>query len=209
MSTAGTYPQADAPPRKGGRRADHAAAHAFRPWRRWPAVIASVVLMALGIIAAIEIISALFGGAARVVPYEPLWRWATSAHWNEPAMLTGAAVAALLGIILLLAALIPGRPRFVPLRSGDRDLIMGMQRRSFTNAVRHAVEDVDGVREAKARLRRGRVRVTATTSLLTAAPRLTEAVRQAAAAKIRTLAPVSTPDVKVTVRDGKGRRHGT
>ncbi|MDF5753367.1 DUF6286 domain-containing protein [Spongiactinospora sp. TRM90649] len=210
--TSGTSETSDAahrPPKS--RRADRAAAHVFRPRRVWPAIIVSALLLAIGLIAAIEIISALAGHPARIVPYQAFGRWAAGTPWSDPRMLTGAAIAAVLGLILLLIALVPGRPRFVPLRTGDRDLIIGMQRRSFVHAIERAAESVDGIGGARAHLRRGRVHVTATTSLQTAAPRLERVVRQAVTAKIAALAPVPAPDVRVSVhgRRREGRGHGT
>jgi hypothetical protein len=187
------------PSAKAPRRANRAAVREFRPRRVIPAVVASAALMAIGLIAALEIISGLLGVPARLIPYPRVLAWAQSTRWNETAVIVGAAVIAALGLLLLLIALVPGRPRYVPLHTGDPELVMGMRRRSFARALEHAATSVQGVKDAKARVRGDRVRVTATTTMHDSA-RLEDAAHQAVAGTINSLGPTGAPRLDVSLR---------
>ncbi|GAA2214936.1 hypothetical protein GCM10009850_104030 [Nonomuraea monospora] len=145
------------------RAADRAAVRAFRPYRRIPAVIVATLLALLSLLVLAETVSALAGRPLRWIPYDRMLGWATTTLWSDPRVLLGAAVAALLGLLLLAIALVPGRPRMVPVRSGDPDLIIGLRPRSVARALAHAAEQVPGVRSARATLRGRTVAVTPTT----------------------------------------------
>ncbi|GLW06116.1 hypothetical protein Misp01_12460 [Microtetraspora sp. NBRC 13810] len=181
------------------RRANRAAVRAFRPRRAVPGTIAAIVLLLLGLVSAIEVISALLGTPFRIVPYDRILNWAFTTRWNNPALLLGAGVAAILGLLLLLMALVPGRGRYIALRTGDPNLIMGMQRRSFARSLARAAESVDGVTAARGHARGGYVHVKATTPLRDTRT-LEETVRRAIHDKIDSLSPASAPHVGVTVR---------
>jgi hypothetical protein len=200
MTTFGSHVhRAAGEPLPSSRRANRAAARAFRPRRVLPSVITAVVLLALGLIAAIEIISALVGGPARLLPYDSAGRWAATTRWNDTGTIVAGTILSLLGLLLLLIALVPGRPRFIPLLTGDRDLVIGMHRRSFTRALAHAAESVAGIDSAKARWQGNRIHVTATTSLRDTRG-LNDAVRQAVSSKLTSLGPASTPHLSFSLR---------
>ncbi|MGR6915016.1 DUF6286 domain-containing protein [[Actinomadura] parvosata] len=135
------------------RAAHRAAVRAFRPRRRVPAVIVAALLAMLSLLVLAETISALAGRPLRWVPYDRMLAWAGSTLWSDPRVLAGAAVVTLAGLVLLAIALVPGRPRMVPVRSGDPDLVIGLRPRSVTRALAHAAEQVPGVRSARATLR--------------------------------------------------------
>ncbi|NJP90165.1 alkaline shock response membrane anchor protein AmaP [Nonomuraea sp. FMUSA5-5] len=135
------------------RAADRAALRAFRPRRRVPAMIVAALLALLSLLVLAETVSALAGRPLRWVPYDRMLAWAGSTLWSDPRVLAGAAVVTLAGLVLLAIALVPGRPRMVPVRSGDPDLVIGLRPRSVTRALAHAAEQVPGVRSARATLR--------------------------------------------------------
>ncbi|MCG5214447.1 DUF6286 domain-containing protein [Streptosporangium soli] len=199
MTTTGAHRVAT-PTLPGSGGANRAAARAFRPRRSWPAVIAAVALLVVGLVVALEIISALLQNPARLLPYDSVQGWANATRWNDTGVIVTAAVVTALGLLLLLIALIPGRPRYVPLLTGDRDLIIGLRRRSFARALSHAAEGVDGVSGARTRVHGNHVHVTATTPLHETGG-LDDAIRQAVSSKLTSLAPASSPHLSVSLRN--------
>ncbi len=179
--------------------ADRAAMRAFRPRRVVPAVITAALMTVIGALVAAEVISALLGRPLRWVPYDRLLSWASSTRWDDPRVMLGAGLITALGLLLVLLALIPGRPRLIPVKTGDPDLIIGMQPRSFTRALAHAAEQVPGVDHAQVRLRGRTAEVTAH-SLLREPAGLAEAVRQSVLARITALAPLKDYPVRVNLR---------
>ncbi|MFJ2031931.1 DUF6286 domain-containing protein [Streptosporangium sp. NPDC087985] len=181
------------------RAADRAASRAFRPRRVVPAVITAALLTVIGVLVAVEAISALLGRTVRWMPYDRILGWASSTPWNSPQVVLGASVVTVLGLFLLLLALVPGRSRLIPARTGDPDLIIGMQRRGFTRSLAHAARQVQGIDHAQVRLHGRTAQVTAD-SLLRDTTGLAEAVRLTVTERIAALAPVDDYSVRVNLR---------
>ncbi|WP_157548019.1 DUF6286 domain-containing protein [Nonomuraea candida] len=150
------------PPRS--KAADRAAVRAFRPQRRVPAIVAALLLTLLSLLVLAETVSALAGRPLRWLPYDRMLAWASSTLWSDPRVLLGSALVTLLGLAALALALVPGRPRMVPVRSGDPDVIIGLRPKSVTRALARAAEQVPGVRSARVRLRGHTFAVTPDTS---------------------------------------------
>jgi hypothetical protein len=184
------------------RAADRAAMRAFRPRRTVPAVVVAALLTVLGVVVAAQTISALAGRPLRWARLDRMLSWAASTPWNNSLFLLGAALVALVGLALLVAALVPGRPRLVPVRTGDPDLIIGMRRRSFARALAHAAEGVPGVHAARASVRGHTAAVTATTAGWDR-ERFGADVRTAVLSRLVALSPVESYHVKVNVRERK------
>jgi hypothetical protein len=144
--------------------ADRAAVREFRPRRAVPATIVALLLLLLGVLVAGQVISSLAGRPLGWLPVGPMLDWASATPWQSPSVLLGAAAVALVGLFLLVLALKPGRPRLVPVATGDPGLIIGMRPKSVAASLAHAASEVQGVRAAEARLRGRTVTVTATTS---------------------------------------------
>jgi hypothetical protein len=184
--------------------ADRAAVKAFRPRRVIPSVITAILMLVIGGLVAAEVISALLGNPLRLVPYDRVLGWASSTSWDDPSVLMGALVPVLLGVLLVLLALIPGRPRLIPVRTGDKDLIIGMRPKGFAHALTHAAEQVQGVDRARVRVL-GRTAHVKADSFLRDTTGVADAVRQAVTARIATLSPVRDHSVRVKLRE-KGER---
>ncbi|GAA3564538.1 hypothetical protein GCM10022419_051510 [Nonomuraea rosea] len=184
------------PPRD--RSADRAAMRAFRPQRRIPAIVVALLLTLLSLLVAAETISALVGRPLRWLPYDRMLAWASSTLWSNPVFLLGSAIVTLLGLALLVTALVPGRPSMVPVRSGDRDVIIGLRPKSVTRALAHAAEKVPGVRSARVRMRGRTVAVTSTGGT---GEELGEAVRGAVLGRLAALDLVEPYRVAVNVKE--------
>jgi hypothetical protein len=185
-----------------GRAADRAAVRAFRPRRTVPAVVVAALLTVLGAVVAAETVSALAGRPLRWVPLDRLLIWAASTPWNDPLFLLGTALVTLIGLALVVTALVPGKPRLIPVRTGDADLIIGMRRKSFARALAHAAEEVPGVHSARASVHGRTAAVTATTSGWDR-ERFGEAVRAMVLSRLAALNPVEPYQVKVNMRERK------
>ncbi|MFC6882745.1 DUF6286 domain-containing protein, partial [Actinomadura yumaensis] len=169
---------------------DRAARRAFRSRRVWPAMLAGLLLAAAGIITAIEVVSALVGKHAGIVPYERATSWLTGHDWKSWPVLAIAGAVALVGLLFLLAGLLPGRSGIVPLHGEHRDLVMGITRRGLKGAAKSAAREVDGVTGVrKVGLRRHRVIVHADTAMRTPGG-LDEDVRRAVQRRLDGLGPL-------------------
>ncbi|MFG2075882.1 DUF6286 domain-containing protein [Nonomuraea maritima] len=181
--------------------ADRAAVRAFRPRRRVPAVVVAVLLTLLGLLVAVEALSALTGRPLRLAPYDRMAGWASSTLWSDPWFLVGAAIVTLIGLALLVTAIVPGRPRMVPVRSGQRDLVVGLRPKGVTRALARAAEQVPGVRSARAGLRGSTFTVTPTTSGWRGRDEFKQDVRDAVLTKLAELDPAHPYRVAVHVKE--------
>lgn len=193
--------RADAWSRPGPRRK---ARRVFRPRRTIPGVLVAAVLAAAGIPGAIWAASAALG--------HPLWKVAhrdfagplqSTTHWSSTGTVAVAAAAAFVGFVLILIAVIPGRPRAIALASGDDSVVIGVPRRSLRRSLAWLAEDVPGIDSAKARTGRRSVTVRATTRLRDPAG-LRESVQAAAEDRLAVLDPLWPLRVKVRQRRKEG-----
>ncbi|MGJ6962206.1 DUF6286 domain-containing protein [Streptosporangium sp. G11] len=180
--------------------ADRAAIRAFRPRRVVPSVITATLMTVIGLLLALEVISALMGRPLRLVPYDRILPWASSTPWSDPRMMAGASLVGLVGLLLVLLAIVPGRPTLIPVRTGDRELAIGMQRRGFARSLAHAAEQVQGVEHARVRLRGKAVHVAADSGMRDTRG-LADAVREAVNRRIVALSPVWKYPVHVHLRE--------
>jgi hypothetical protein len=133
-----------------------------RPWsaRRIPAaLVASVILMA----AAVALFDVVAVRAGRPVA---AWRRhladeLATRPLDDVWVLTGAAVAAALGIWLIVLALAPGLRHWLPLRSPAPGLRASLDRDGAADLLRDAAMRVPGVSTARVRVRRHRVKARA------------------------------------------------
>jgi len=98
---------------------------------------------------------------------------------------------------------LPGRPRAVPLASGDAALVIGVSRRNLRRSLRWLVEDVPGIDSAKIRTGRRYLKVRVTTRLRDSAG-LREKAQATVQDRIAALDPLFPLQVKVRLRRKKG-----
>ncbi|MEU6012350.1 DUF6286 domain-containing protein [Streptomyces sp. NPDC047453] len=153
-------PPAPAADGHGGRRKSH------RPWsaRRLPAALVALVILVAAVGTLIDVV------AVRAGRRTSAWR-SNLAHElaarpvDDVWMLTGAAVAAAVGVWLIVLALSPGLRHLLPLRSpancAPPRLHASLDRDSAAAALRDAAMTVPGVGRAHVRVRRHRVKARA------------------------------------------------
>ncbi|MGF9664251.1 DUF6286 domain-containing protein [Arthrobacter crystallopoietes] len=138
------------------RRDGKATSLRHRPSRAVPALILGTLLLAAGaglVWAAVTRMLTGWWPAFLAGPRD----WLAGLTWNAPAVWAVGAIAAVLGVVLLLAALMPGRFNALPLGSpgdgsaqveGTRETIM--TRRAVARLAAAHCEHIDGVSSASA-----------------------------------------------------------
>lgn len=176
------------------------ARHVFRPRRTIPGVLVAAVLAAAGILGTIWAASAALGHPLWNVPHGdfagPLQ---STVHWSDTGTIAVASAVAFVGFALILMALIPGRPRAIPVASGDRSLVIGVPRRSLRRSLGWLAEDVPGIGKVKVRARRRTIKVRATTPLRDPAG-LRESVQSVVEGRLAALDPLWPVRVRVRLR---------
>ncbi|OLT28843.1 hypothetical protein BJF83_13705 [Nocardiopsis sp. CNR-923] len=141
------------------RRAKRVAVHTFRPRRSWPAVATGTVILALAVVSAAEVISALAGSPLRMIPFGAASDYAATTTWSEPSVQIASAVLAAIGLALIVVALAPGNGRWTALRTDDPALVVGLTRPALRRTVSSAAREVSGVDSVHVAVRGQRIRV--------------------------------------------------
>nr|WP_042190707.1 DUF6286 domain-containing protein [Kibdelosporangium sp. MJ126-NF4]CEL19527.1 hypothetical protein [Kibdelosporangium sp. MJ126-NF4]CTQ94673.1 hypothetical protein [Kibdelosporangium sp. MJ126-NF4] len=168
-----------------------------RPRRGIPAVLTAVVLLgAFGIVAVCAVQLAL--GQPPLISFDAVATRANQTQWTDLVPAIAGGVAAFLGLLLVLAAIIPGRSRILGLTPDDSTLDAAISRTSLRTTLRDAAK-VDGVTAAKVKLRRGRVR-TAVRTDRTVTDGLADAVRAAVEQRLDHVGLARQHQVTVSVK---------
>ncbi|MFJ3756132.1 DUF6286 domain-containing protein [Streptomyces sp. NPDC090080] len=138
------------------------AGHAPRFWspRRAPAALAAAVLLVASAAFLYDI------GAVRA--HHPAMHWRrvlarqlATRPLDDTWVLTGAGVAAAVGVWLLALALTPGLRDVLPMRRSHPDVRAGLRRDAAAMSLRDRAMEISGVRRVRVRLGRSRARVLA------------------------------------------------
>jgi hypothetical protein len=170
-----------------------------RPRRTVPATVTALVLLSVCVLTAISVIQIL-ADQRPLISYAAIADLAHTTHWNSLAVLTASGLVMLIGLILLLTAILPGRPTVFPLRATDTGapIDAGASRRSMRSTLRAAANAVDGVTTTTLKLRRGTVTAVVRTHRTTPEG-LAEAVRAAIDHRLDQISPAARPAVRVRV----------
>jgi hypothetical protein len=160
--------------------------------------LVALVLCALLATVAIQLIS----GRPPVLDYQSVAANLHRAQWRDLAVAITGGVVALVGLVLLLAAVIPGRAMVLPLGADETDLVAGVSRRSLLLTLRSAAGAVEGVAKVRLALR-GRTIAVVAHADRTDDTGIADALRSAIQGRIEQLAPATTPTVKVRVRPAR------
>lgn len=168
-----------------------------RPRRTLPATLTALALLAAGAVVAVVAIQLIINER----PWIDYGAVATALHdtrWRDTVVLYTGIGAAVVGLILIAAAVLPGRPTVLPL-SGDREnMDSGASRRSLRSTLRAAASGVDGVASAKLALGSRRAR-TAVRTNRTVTEGLDESVRTAVDHRLDQITPQRRPALAVRV----------
>ncbi|MGW4057607.1 DUF6286 domain-containing protein [Amycolatopsis sp. NPDC004747] len=166
-----------------------------RPRRSTPAVLTALVLLAACVLAAVVAIQLILGQRPWI-SYDSVAGWLHAQRWNGLVPAIAGGVVVLLGLVLVLAAVFPGKLTVLPLQGEPES---GASRRSYRSTLRTAAAGVDGVSGAKLTLRRRKVIARVRTGR-TRTDGLAEAVHAAISRRLAQIAPATEPAVKVKVK---------
>lgn len=185
------------------RKARRVAVHTFRPRRSWPAVITGLLVLALAVVSAAEVIAALAGSPLRLIPVGAATEYATTTTWSEPSVQIASAVLALIGLALIVLALVPGKGRWMALRTDDPALVVGLTRPALRRAVASAAHGVGGVDGVNVSVRGNRIKVHVNTGLRDSEG-LPAEVTAAVQRRLEELAPLRNMRINTYVRHAEG-----
>jgi hypothetical protein len=168
-----------------------------RPRRSLAVALTGLLLLAACVLIATDAIQILAGGHP-LLSYPRFAAALHRQHWNSLAPAIAAGGLALLGTLLLLAALLPGRPVVLALSEptgDDAGPAAGLSRRGFRNMLRATAASVDGVTSASLTFRRTVIAA----SVHTAGPAdgLADSVRAALERRLDQIAPARRPALRV------------
>lgn len=177
-----------------------------RPRRSLPAALVAAVLLAIAVLFAVAVVQSLLGQVP-FVNLDRLLALGSTQRWDSAGTIGVAIVIALLGLILLVAALRPGAPTVLPLgRATDSDgrpaAEAGVRRRSLATDLAATAAAVPGVTDAS--VTAGRNRITARVRVAATDPAaIPDQVRGQLETRIAAIGPATRPRVRVRARPDK------
>jgi hypothetical protein len=178
-----------------------------RPRRGVPAALIGLLLLAASVLAATDAIQIL-AGHHPMLSYTKFAATLHRQHWNSLAPAITAGCLILAGLLLLLAALLPGRPVVLaldsaaPAASADEAVLTdgaaptaGLSRRGFRNMLHATAASVDGVTSASLAVHRKVIAATVHTT--GPAEGLADSVRVALERRLDQIAPARRPALRV------------
>ena len=174
-----------------------------RPSRAVPATICGLVLLALGV-------ALVWAGIARLAQGEwpPFFTavsdWLESLSWNSTGSWIAGIILAVVGVVLLLSVLIPGRFHSLPLHLDTAAEVTGesravMSRRAAARLAAATCEHIDGVSSASATASDREVRVSVNTALRDTAD-LQHWVTDGVRSRLQAAGLEPVPKISVTIR---------
>jgi hypothetical protein len=171
------------------------------------AALLSLAVACAGVLLIIEVIAARLGRHAVIVNWHVAYNWAARTAWISSGIRVTAGVLIVLGLLLLIAELKPARVSRLaanPSRTGAADIDTSYTRRGVAAAIRSAVTDVDGIRDASVTVTRRKITIEATAAAphKPAARTLREPVTTAARQRLAALSLRHAPALSAHVDPG-------
>jgi hypothetical protein len=169
-----------------------------RPRRATSAVLTALVLLvACALVATVAIQTIL--GETPLLGYRAAADALHATRWADLGPLVAGGVAAVLGLVLLLAAVLPGKPTVLPLRDEETEFESGASRRSYRGTLRTAASGVDGVSAAAVSVGRRKVAAVVRTDRTTT-DGLADAVRASLDHRLDQIVPETRPELKIRIK---------
>ncbi|MEV5408377.1 DUF6286 domain-containing protein [Thermopolyspora sp. NPDC052614] len=132
---------------------------ALRPGRTPAGILAALLLSVAGWAATADLIWVMLGGRPRWGTLDRLGALGART-WDDPLACAIAYLMIVCGVALLAHAIIPGRPRLIPLETSDPLLALGLTRSGLRRTLATAIRSVDGVDGVQVALRNCRIEIT-------------------------------------------------
>lgn len=173
-------------------------------------VIAALLTLAVacaGVLLIIEVIAARTGQHAVIVSWHAAYNWAARTAWISGSIRVTAGILIAAGLLLLIGELTPARVSRLaadPSKAGAAGIDTAYTRRGVAAAIRSAVTDVDGVRDASVTVTRRKITIEATAAAQdkAAARTLREPVTTAARQRLAALSLRHASALAVHVNPG-------
>lgn len=133
----------------------------MRAFNRILCVLLAVAIAVAGVLTVIEVVAAATDNEPVLVKWNGLVEDLTSTQWKDVAARIAAGILIAVGLLLLLFALRRGKPATVGLRTGASDVDMTTTRRSLQRSLATSATTVDGISDAKVKVKRRKVAVKA------------------------------------------------
>ena len=177
-----------------------------RPRRSIPATVVALVILAVCVLVVVAVVQDLLGQRP-FLSLSQLLEVSSSQTWSSAGTVAAAIVLAVLGLVLLFAALRPGKPTVLPLRPlvddhGAPGAVAGVRRPTLVKDLAAAAGSVPGVTSADVVARRRRV--TATVQVAAADPASVPGeVRERLEQRLGEIGPAARPTVRVRARTAR------
>lgn len=122
-----------------------------RSRRAVPAILVAVLLLALCVAVAVSLVQRLMG-AHEYLSYDAVATELYETRWNDLSVLIVGVVAVVLGVVLLAAAMWPGRLVVLPISDSDK-MSAGVSRAGLRTALRATAGTVQGIDKPRIQLR--------------------------------------------------------
>jgi hypothetical protein len=173
----------------------------LRPRRVVPAVLVALVVLAACVLVAVSCLQQV-SGRAPLIPWPRLAEYGARLHWQDTTVLTAGGIAAGLGIVVLLCALLPGRPTVVPLAAGPSEA--GLSSRGLRYVLTQAAAEQRGVTGADVRVGGRHVHATVSTTHPDT-QEVRESVGQVLEGRLDRIDLASRPPLRIRVRTRQAR----
>jgi hypothetical protein len=121
--------------------------------RRVLALVMAVALVAAGVFLVVEVVAAWVGSDPVLLSDTATTTWRTT-EWDDDAVIVSAIIVGLVGLLCLIVALWPDTPATVPTAVDDVEV----ERRPLEVVLKRELERVDGVADAKVKIRGSRTK---------------------------------------------------
>jgi hypothetical protein len=168
-----------------------------RPRRTVAATIVGTVLFAAATVVAISCIQLIVGGSP-LVQFSTIAELGQETSWEDPRALAAGGILALAGVVMLAAALLPGKPQVLALAPGRDHTAAGISRRNLAGDLAAHAERADGIIDAHVKVGARTVRVRAHTPLRDHSG-LPERVRELVAVRLDNINLARPARLRVTI----------
>ncbi|MGH4025919.1 MAG: DUF6286 domain-containing protein [Pseudonocardiaceae bacterium] len=190
-----------------------------RPRRTVPATIAGLVLLAASLGLAVSCVQ-LLAGKPPLIPFSTLGALGRETTWNDPAVLAGGTALAVLGLVLLAGAVIPGTPQVLALASAGASAgpsagapagapagrsPAGVTRSSLARDLTARAAGADGITGARVKVGARTVKVVARTPLRNHSG-LAERLHDVVAERLDDINLAQRPRLRITVARDRSAR---
>jgi Family of unknown function (DUF6286) len=175
-----------------------------RPRRTVPAVIVGAVLLAACVVLAVSCIQVVTGRAP-LVSFTAVGQFAANTAVNDPATVAGGVLVALIGLLLLACAVLPGTPQVIALAPSNDHTDAGVNRRSLARDLTSYARRADGITDAHVTVGARTVKVNACTPLRDRSG-LSERVRELVAGRLEDVNLARPARVRVTITPDRSAR---